>query len=143
MKRLRSFATLTIALSLAGCVSNNTAYNQLTNDRLQSRSTTENHPPKLIYSEVPVFPPGPRIFGDAGWKLEIQVSCVVDETGAVRDPTILSSTDSFYDSLALESIRKWRFEPAIKDGKPVKTRVVAPFRFSLQDSDRPLPPPVR
>lgn len=120
-----------MSLALAGCVSNNVAYNRQTDAK--GGGSPDNHPPKLIYSENPIFPPGPRSSGRKNWALDIRVAFIVDETGAVREPAIRSSTDSFYDPLVLECVRKWRFEPAMKDGKPVSTEVVAPFLFKLAD----------
>lgn len=116
--------------ALAGCASNNLSYNEQANARLGGDA--QNRPPRLIYSENPVFPPGPQMSGKANWTLEIQVGFVVDATGAVRDPVVLKSTDSFYNTLALDAIRRWRFEPGMKDGKPVAARMTAPFQFKLQ-----------
>ncbi len=122
-----AFATL---LALAGCASNNVAYNRQANAKLGH--VPGDRPPQLVHSENPIFPPGPRAAGNDKWALDIRVAFIVDQTGAVTAPTILSSTDSFYDSLVLECIRKWRFEPAMKDGRPVETKVVAPFQFRLR-----------
>ena len=32
---------------------------------------------------------------------------------------------------AVEAARKWRFNPALLNGKPVRSRIVIPFRFDL------------
>ena len=36
------------------------------------------------------------------------------------------------DRAVLEAARKWRFEPAMKDGKPVAAAVVLPVDFKRQ-----------
>lgn len=132
MRPSRPAFTLALLLLLPGCASNNVAYNYASNAKYAG--TPDDHPPLLIHSENPIFPPGPRTSGKKDWSLEIRVGFIVDSTGAVRDPVVLSSTDSFYDSLALESIRKWRFAPAMQDGKPVATRMTVPFQFKLDGS---------
>jgi TonB family protein len=123
-------ASATFALLvLSGCASNNTAYNQQVNAKLAGDK--DNHPPRLLHSEDPIFPPGPRLRGKTDWHLEIDVEFIVDERGAVRSPRVIKSSDAFYNSLALECVEKWRFEPAHRDGQPVATRLRAPFRFRM------------
>lgn len=53
-----------------------------------------------------------------------QVQFVIDETGAVTDLTVVASVSAFYDAVVVESVRNWRYQPATKDGTPVKFRRV-------------------
>lgn len=48
------------------------------------------------------------------------VEVVIDENGAVESASFSQSIDRAYDSVALETIRKWRYKPATREGVPVK-----------------------
>ncbi len=45
---------------------------------------------------------------------------VIDETGRVVDTTIRQSLNVTYDPLVLRSAREWKYQPAVKDGVPVR-----------------------
>ena len=47
---------------------------------------------------------------------------MVDEAGAVTDARIMQSVTRVYDKVLLESVKQWRYQPALKDGRPVKYR---------------------
>ena len=48
------------------------------------------------------------------------IEFVVDETGAVQAPTMQMSIDSNYDQMVIAAAKKWVYQPATVDGKPVK-----------------------
>ena len=48
------------------------------------------------------------------------VEFVVDETGAVQAPQMQVSIDSTYDPMVVAAAKKWLYQPAMVDGKPVK-----------------------
>jgi protein TonB len=51
---------------------------------------------------------------------EVRLSVQVDSDGRVLKASVaLSSGHDLLDSTAIESVKKWRFEPATLDGKPV------------------------
>ena len=43
-----------------------------------------------------------------------------------------SEPTGVFDAAALEAVRKWRFTPAMKDGKPVASRVRVPVEFKRE-----------
>jgi hypothetical protein len=45
---------------------------------------------------------------------------VVDETGAVQTPMMLVGIDPSYDPMVVGAAKKWTYQPATVDGKPVK-----------------------
>ena len=45
---------------------------------------------------------------------------VVDESGAVQTPMMLVSIDPSYDQMVMGAAKKWTYQPATVDGKPVK-----------------------
>lgn len=59
----------------------------------------------------------------------VTVIFVVDDTGRVVNPRVEKSTHPEFEKPALEAVRQWKFEPAIKGGKRVSCRMRAPFRF--------------
>ena len=48
------------------------------------------------------------------------IEFIVDETGAVQTPMMQISIDSAYDQMVIAAAKKWLFQPATLDGKPVK-----------------------
>lgn len=59
---------------------------------------------------------------------------VVDETGRVVNPRIEKSSHPEFDAPALEAVRQWKFEPAIKGGQRVSCRMRVPMRFQAKAS---------
>jgi TonB family protein len=54
----------------------------------------------------------------------------LDESGSVRDVRVLRDIPSLTEP-AKEAVRKWRFEPARLNGKPVESRLPVAFSFSV------------
>ena len=54
---------------------------------------------------------------------------LLDETGAVQDPHVIESAGEVLDRAVLESVRRWRYEPARKNGVKVKTRIQVKTTF--------------
>jgi len=59
---------------------------------------------------------------------------VLNEEGRVEDPRVENSSRPEFEKPALEAIRKWRFSPGEKDGKPVRTYIRVPMRFQVRSS---------
>lgn len=56
---------------------------------------------------------------------------VLDERGKVREAKVERSTHPAFERPALDAARQWMFEPAVKDGKPVRARTRQPLRFGM------------
>jgi TonB family protein len=94
--------------------------------------------PVLVEQEVlPALPPSISIA-----ELKIVVRMEIDEKGEVAQAHFLEgSGETEWDSLALQSIKKWKFDPARFDDKPVKRWIVQratvksekPFFISLAE----------
>jgi protein TonB len=82
--------------------------------------------PRPVYQAAPMYPTGMR-----GKKIEgvVTIVFVVDATGRVADPRVEKSTHADFDRPALDAIRQWKFEPAVKAGQRVACRMRAPIRF--------------
>lgn len=53
----------------------------------------------------------------------------IDETGAVRMPTVVSMTSENMARAALDALLQWRFEPPLRRGRPVIAQVSQQFVF--------------
>jgi periplasmic protein TonB len=56
---------------------------------------------------------------------------IVDSTGKPRDIKVVRGLGQGLDAKALEAVRQWRFEPAMKDGKPVDVQISVEVVFHL------------
>jgi TonB family protein len=68
-------------------------------------------------------------------KLEgkVTVELIVDENGSPRDLAVVESAGEALDNAVLDAIRTWRYEPAKKNGVPVKVRIREWQRFELRN----------
>jgi protein TonB len=57
----------------------------------------------------------------------------VDTSGDVVDVKIISSAGNGFDELAEKTFRKWKFEPALDKGVPVKDTIRATHVFEIED----------
>ena len=82
--------------------------------------------PRVVFQAAPLYPAGMR-----GKKLEavVTVLFVVDGAGKVNVPRIESTTNSAFDKPALDAVKKWKFEPAVKGGERVSCKMRVPIRF--------------
>jgi len=62
----------------------------------------------------------------------VLLSLVVGADGTVRDPAVTRSLDKGLDKQALETVKKWKFEPATKDGQPVAVRIDVEVSFRIR-----------
>ena len=79
----------------------------------------------IIRSPKPVYPPAARANGVAG-KVEVQV--VISEAGRVINATAISGP-MILRPAAAAAATQWVFNPATRDGIPVKTEKVLTFTF--------------
>jgi len=86
-------------------------------------------PPKLISGNAPVYPITRRFKGEPG---SATLSYVIDADGLVKKIKILHATYKYFGDHAVIALRDWRFQPAIKDGKPVRVEVVQTFQFQVR-----------
>jgi periplasmic protein TonB len=56
---------------------------------------------------------------------------LLNEEGRVEDARVENSTRPEFEKPALDAVRRWRFQPGMKDGKPVRTYIRVPIRFSV------------
>jgi periplasmic protein TonB len=56
---------------------------------------------------------------------------IVDAAGRPRDIKVVRGLGLGLDAKALEAVRQWRFQPALKDGKPVDVQISVEVEFHL------------
>lgn len=88
-----------------------------------------------VKAPVKIYDPKPS-YTEIARKARIQgiviVQAVVDKDGNVVDAKILKGLPMGLDQEALNAIRKWRFEPATLNGKPVDVYYNLTVNFTLQ-----------
>ena len=79
----------------------------------------------------PDYPAGPKERGIEGW-ITFQFTVATD--GSVKDIAILDSQPPHvWDNATLRAVSSWKYQPAIKDGKPVEQRgVTVTYRYELE-----------
>ncbi len=75
-------------------------------------------PPVAIKATPPPWSPRNPVFAQRGFKGLLQI--IIDEQGAVESVALEEPVSPDYDPDLLRAARDWTFEPAMKDGKPVK-----------------------
>ncbi|MBI2511881.1 MAG: TonB family protein [Opitutae bacterium] len=98
---------------------------------------TDPIPPSALVVDGPALlqewsPPAyPEAARQAKKEGRVEVDLIVDEHGAVTDAQVADATDPVFAPPALEAVRRWKFKPALDDGKPVASGMTAPVVFSL------------
>jgi len=76
-------------------------------------------PPRRVKGAPASYPDAARRHRLTG---TVTVTMIVTETGEVEEPTVTESAGHILDAAVLDAVRGWRFEPARKDGRPVRIR---------------------
>jgi protein TonB len=84
--------------------------------------------PKVSSQKRPTYPYGARHDSLEG---KVLVEFVVDYSGRVLNPRVVSSTNSIFEEPTLQAVSQWRFEPGRRDGRTVRFRMMVPVEFHL------------
>jgi TonB family protein len=93
---------------------------------------TFDHPPKAKKITRPEYP---RAAFDAGIEGKVLLQIIIGSDGQVLRVEVLQSVPGL-DAAAIECVHKWRFEPAVRDGRPVAALAHAPVDFRIFDRRR-------
>ncbi|KAF0152184.1 MAG: hypothetical protein FD143_1281 [Ignavibacteria bacterium] len=95
----------------------------------QTSQKHSNLPILLEHSELPQIP---RKLVNPDFRLVVKM--LVDEKGKVaRAALINGSGDSYWDSLACLSIKKWKYEPASIDNQPVNIWLIQKIKLQYEE----------
>jgi len=82
--------------------------------------------PTPQHVEPPIYP---QEWADKGMRGKVTIDFYIDETGAVRMPSGVSSPYPLLDAAANAAIRQWRFAPPLLKGRPVLAHCEQVFTF--------------
>ncbi len=86
--------------------------------------------PEVTFQDRPRYPVRMRRAGIAGAAL---VEFIVDDQGKVRDARTFRATHEDFGAAATAAIMTWKFNPGLKNGRPVATRMQEIIRFELNE----------
>ena len=73
--------------------------------------------PALLVKVEPAYPLSARRAGLGG---RVTLRAVIAEDGSVVSVEVFASTNPLFDEAAVEAVRKWRYRPALMNGRPVR-----------------------
>jgi protein TonB len=86
---------------------------------------------RLVDFVQPSYPPRCLRLGVEG---RVKIRVLVGEDGRPQEVTVdTTSGDSSLDEAAMKAVWRWRFEPAARNGAPVRAWVKVPVEFKLID----------
>ena len=83
-------------------------------------------PPKLLSGRTPIYPITQLREHRSGKAL---IEFTIDQQGIPRDFSILKTDYRYFATHAIIAVREWRFQPAMKNGRPVAARIRIPFYY--------------
>lgn len=87
-----------------------------------------------ISAPRPIATPDP-VYTEAAREAKTQGTCIlwliVDAEGRPRDIRVVHGLGFGLDAKAIEAVKQWRFEPALKDGRPVNVQISVEVGFRL------------
>ena len=90
-------------------------------------------PPVVVHHVDAVYPPAALADRQHA---DVVLAVTVDPDGHVSKVDVMQSGGDDLDEAAIVAAREWTFVPAMRDGKPVASRIKVPFHFAP-----PAPPP--
>lgn len=98
--------------------------------------------PKAIYTPDPNYPEAARI---AGYQGTVVIWLIIDTDGTPKQIKVVRKLGMGLDEEAVAAVKKWRFKPATKDGKPIPVmiNVEVNFRTGVSQPDLPLHSPAQ
>jgi TonB family protein len=81
----------------------------------------------LVSSVPPAYPSGAKLLHIQG---DVRILASIDEDGNVTEMKVLSGAMQLQDA-AMGAVRKWKYQPAKLNGKPVAAQITVIVRFQL------------
>ena len=80
----------------------------------------------------------PAHAAESGTSGKVVMRVLVGVDGSVRDVVVEESVPAgVFEAASIEAARKWQFNPAIKDGKPVEGWLRIPVEFEWELPEEP------
>ena len=100
------------------------------NLKLKVDTATDRHP-RAVRIVRPYYPQSLRLLKEGG---SATVEFVVDVEGNVRDVQLFEATHPLFGDAAIAAVAQWKFEPALRHGRPVNTRMRVPSNFNPEQT---------
>jgi len=87
-----------------------------------------------VSAPIPIYSPDPPYSEEARkakFSGVVVVQIIVDAAGNVREAKVVKPLGLGLDEKAIETIRTWRFKPAVRNGTPVNVRMLVEVSFRL------------
>jgi len=95
-----------------------------------SDPTTAAHP----YQQELTSPQPMRVDLPAGLRRShLVIACVLDRTGALRNPQVIDSTDAAMTAKVLAALPGWKFSPALRGDVPIEVNAILGFGIDTND----------
>jgi protein TonB len=101
--------------------------------RGQDTTGTVDRPPRFVVSVMPVYPEAALKDGLEG-KVFVEVD--IDTNGVVTQAVVKQSSNKVFDQPSIDAAMKYRFTPAVKDGKRVAVWVTIPFQYKPNEKGK-------
>lgn len=141
---IKNFLLVCVAFQLLACQSSTQIYalvdlrnenkmygTQESISHLHKKRTERSTDGQIVIIKSP-FPEYPQDLLDAGIEGTVIIDFTVNKKGKVVEPLIVQSQGEEFDKASLACIKRWRFQPILKDGKPVDARLRQSFEFRLE-----------
>ncbi len=83
---------------------------------------------RLLSSTPPVYP---QLAKNQRVEGAVRIDALIDPTGKVSSMKVVSGPVLLHQA-AMDSLRQWRYQPAMLDGKPIEMRLTVTVQFHLQ-----------
>lgn len=87
--------------------------------------------PQLRSQKAPRFSRG-FLRTNKNRKLIARISFILNEQGRVEKPEIIAMNVKGAEEDILDAIKKWRYDPPMREGKPVKAKYIQPLILQIQ-----------
>lgn len=126
---LKSLSAGVVTDSSSGSGGMNITQGEVSSNQLVQETGGEKRAARAISVVNPVYPQSAQARGIEGYViLEIGIS----ERGQVTETRVISAKPSgLFEQVAIEAVKKWGFEPAIENGKPVASIIKQKVNFEL------------
>jgi len=88
---------------------------------------SDREPLPLVRVE-PQYPPQAARRGLEGW---VYVRFTITTAGSIKDAVVVKSSHNVFERAALAAVSKWKYQPQMKDGKPVEATTETVLRFEM------------
>jgi len=84
--------------------------------------------PRLVFSPPPVYP---QIALEQNIQGDVVIQAVIDKTGRVTEAHVISGPLMLRQA-ALDSVRRWKYQPSVLNGEPVSVQMTVTLNFHHQ-----------